>query len=383
MAGSECTREPRLRSCVRRTPRSAGGNSIGPCGLVSTGVVVRLFVGLGPSILIGPWLGITTLGTSILLMPIGAAAEERTDSSPLRVSVVVPTRNRPAHAAACARAILAVDGFVDLIVVDQSDDHETERELLRVNDPRVRYIRTETRGVTGARNLGMSLSRCDVVAFTDDDCRVRSDWVRRTIDVLAADRDVAVVCGRVVVRDEYKRLGYAEAFEPQERVWQGRYPPLGRDWGITANLSVRLSILGRVGLFDPMLGAGAPLRSGGEPDFLFRVLRAGFKVVNACEVVVDHLGVRSRGEETRELIMGYAAGTAAAIYKHVRLGDPAGMLVYLRFLTSAVLIVCRNLLRLNRPTGANYLRAFLSGTLASYRFRVDRKSRQYAERFVG
>ena len=37
--------------------------------------------------------------------------------------------------------------------------------------------------------------------------------------------------------------------------------------------------LDRTGAFDPMLGAGAPLRSGGEPDFLFRVLRAGMKVV--------------------------------------------------------------------------------------------------------
>jgi GT2 family glycosyltransferase len=241
-------------------------------------------------------------------------------------------------------------------------------------------VRTDTRGVTNGRNLGMSLSRSDIVAFTDDDCRVRPDWVQRTIDIFAADPQVAVVCGRVVVPDEIQKLGYAEGFEPQEREWQGRYPPLGRDWGITANFSIRLSVLDRVGLFDPMLGAGAPLRSGGEPDFLFRVLRGGFKVVNAREVVVDHYGVRKPGDEFKKLIMGYGAGTASAIYKHVRLGDPAGIVVYLRFLTSAILVVVGNVLRLKRPTGTNYLRAFLSGTLASYRFPVDRKSRQYIER---
>jgi GT2 family glycosyltransferase len=309
-----------------------------------------------------------------------AAAEEPRSSPPLRVSVVVPTRNRSAHAAACARSILAIDGFADLIFVDQSDDHSTEEELSRIDDPRFRYVRTDTRGVTNGRNLGMSLSRSDIVAFTDDDCRVRPDWVQRTIDIFAADPQVAVVCGRVVVPDEIQKLGYAEGFEPQEREWQGRYPPLGRDWGITANFSIRLSVLDRVGLFDPMLGAGAPLRSGGEPDFLFRVLRGGFKVVNAREVVVDHYGVRKPGDEFKKLIMGYGAGTASAIYKHVRLGDPAGIVVYLRFLTSAILVVVGNVLRLKRPTGTNYLRAFLSGTLASYRFPVDRKSRQYIER---
>jgi GT2 family glycosyltransferase len=226
----------------------------------------------------------------------------------------------------------------------------------------------------------MGLSSSEVVLFTDDDCRVTPDWVQSNIDVFAGDPEVAVVCGRVIVPDEIQKLGFAVSFEPREREWQGRFPPLGRDWGITANFSVRLSVVDRVGPFDPMLGAGAPLRSGGELDFLFRVLRAGFKVVNAREVVVYHYGVRKPGDEFRNLIMGYAAGTASAVYKHARLGDRAGIVVYLRFLMSAVLLVIGNVVRLKRPTGANFLKAFLSGTVASYRFSVDRKSRQYMQR---
>jgi Glycosyltransferases, probably involved in cell wall biogenesis len=135
-------------------------------------------------------------------MSILAGAEERRSAQPLRLSVVVPTRNRSTHAGACARAILTLDGFTDLIFVDQSDDRATEEELSRIDDPRLRYVRTDTRGVTNGRNIGMSLSRGDIVAFTDDDCRVRPDWVQRTLDVFAADPEVAVVCGRVVVPDE-------------------------------------------------------------------------------------------------------------------------------------------------------------------------------------
>jgi GT2 family glycosyltransferase len=295
------------------------------------------------------------------------------------VSVIVPTRNRPAHAGACALAILATEGFVDLTIVDQSDDRATEEALAGIHDPRLRYVRTETRGVTNGRNLGMEMSRSDIVAFTDDDCRVKADWVARLTEIFVADPAVAVVCGRVLVPEEIQHLGYAEGFEPRVREWQGRYPPLGADWGITANLSIRRSVLGRVGMFDPVLGAGAPLRSGGEPDFLFRVLRSGFKVVNAREVVVDHYGIRKPGEEFRKLIMGYGLGTAAAMFKHVRLGDPAGTIVYLRFLGSAVRVVIANVVRGKRPTGANYLRAFLSGTLASFRFPIDRERRQYVE----
>jgi GT2 family glycosyltransferase len=296
------------------------------------------------------------------------------------VSVVVPTRNRPTHAAACAASILATDGFVDLIFIDQSDDRATEEALSRIDDRRLRYFLTETRGVTRGRNLGMDVSESDIIAFTDDDCRVKPDWVNRIVDVFAGDADAAVVCGRVCVSEDIRRRGYAEAFEPCVREWQGHYPPIGRDWGITANFSIRRSVLERVGSFDPMLGAGAPLRSGGEPDFLFRVLRAGFKVVNAREVVVDHFGIRNPGEESRNLIIGYGTGTAAALFKHVRLGDPAGTLVYLRFLGATLLRVSANIIRGRRPTGANYLIAFLSGTFASYRFRIDRQRRQYIER---
>jgi GT2 family glycosyltransferase len=300
--------------------------------------------------------------------------------SALSVSVVVPTRNRAQHAAECAASVLAIQGFVDLIFVDQSDDHATEEALSKIVDPRLRYVRTETRGVTRGRNLGMSMSTSDIIAFTDDDCRVPTDWIERIVAVFDADPEVAVVCGRVMVPPEIQHLGYAEGFEPHEREWQHRYPPLGRDWGITANFSLKRSVLERIGAFDPMLGAGAPLRSGGEPDFLFRVLRAGLKVVNASEVVVDHYGIRKPGDEFKKLIMGYSAGTAAALFKHVRLGDVQGTTVFLRFLGSTLARVSGNVIFRRRPTGANYLLAFVSGAIASYRFRIDRERREYVER---
>ncbi len=296
------------------------------------------------------------------------------------VSVVVPTRNRAHRVADCAKSILAVDGFVDLIFVDQSDDRATEEALSKIRDARLRYVRTETRGVTNGRNVGIRASQSDLIAFTDDDCRVHSDWIQNIQKIFASDSSVAVVCGRVVVPDEIKHLGYAEGFEPRERQWQFRYPPIGQDWGITANMSLRKSVVDKVGLFDPMLGAGAPLRSGGEPDFLFRVLRAGMKVVNASEVVVDHYGIRKPGEEFRKLIIGYNAGTAAAFFKHIRLGDPEAAGVYFRFLGSTLARVGRNVLKGQRPTGLNSLLAFMSGTLASYKFGIDRERREYVPR---
>ena len=298
----------------------------------------------------------------------------------LSVSVVLATRNRVAHAIRAALTILANSGFDELLVIDQSDGYETAGALGSLRDPRVRYIRTATRGVTTARNLGIAESGSDIVAFTDDDCRVAPDWVQRFSAVFAGDPDAAVVSGRVRVPPEIQPLGFTENFEPHQRVWQHQFPPFGRDWGITANMAIRRSTIGRVGGFDPFLGAGAPLRSGGEPDFLYRVLRAGCKVINASEVVVDHLGVRAPGRPAQQLMRGYGAGTAAAFFKHVRLGDTTAMGVYLGFIWANIARIIVSLVRARKLEGAGYLLAFMIGTLRSCRYRVDPNQRLYVAR---
>jgi glycosyltransferase involved in cell wall biosynthesis len=300
-------------------------------------------------------------------------------AEPLRVSVVVPTRNRPADALVCIKSILAAEGVSELIVVDQSDGRATADALSALTDPRLCYVASTLRGATNGRNAGIESSHADVIAFTDDDCRVPADWVASLARIFASDPHVAVVCGRVRVPDELVAQGFAATFEPHVREWQGRFPPPGRDWGITANLAVRRDTFSSVGHFDGLLGPGAPLVCGEEPDFLFRVLKAGLKVINASEVVVDHLGVRPHGTESSKLSRVYAAGTGAAIFKHVRLGDPEATMLFLRHLRGCVRLIWINLTHLHRPLGIGYGLAFLSGAFNSLRFRVDSRSRLYID----
>src|SRR5438034_11558925 len=127
---------------------------------------------------------------------------------PLSISVNIPTRNRPAHAAECVATLLATSGFDELILIDQSDGTATEEALSKIYDSRFRYVRTPTRGVTIARNIGIELSKGTIIACTDDDCRVAADWAASIGSVFAADPEVAVVCGRVRVPEELSSYGY-------------------------------------------------------------------------------------------------------------------------------------------------------------------------------
>lgn len=287
----------------------------------------------------------------------------------MKISVVVPTRNRPADLAACLSSILACDPF-EVVVVDQGERGAPHLP----DDPRIRWLRCPPRGVCVGRNLGIEHSTGEVIAITDDDCRVEPGWLAAIAAVFDSDPEVALAFGVVRVPD---KPGHAASFKPVRRVWQHEFPPPS-GWGIGANMGVRRSALERVGPFDPALGVGGELRSGGEPELSVRVLRAGLKIVHAEEFAVLHLGLRPPGAPSRALLRQYGYGTAAGLVKHVRLGERDVAFLYLRFLATFLGANLRGLLRGRlRESGLNLTLGFLQGTLGSFKLRIDRKSGLY------
>jgi len=293
------------------------------------------------------------------------------------ISVTVPTRGRAEHIAECIASILASRGPLrEVIVVDQSDDRRTEQALAPYTvDRRLRYTRTNTRGVCAARNIGIEQSRGAILVCTDDDCRAAPDWLAALARVFAQRPEAAVLCGRVLVSDELVRTGYAVSYAADvgeitiQSMRRGSFP-------LTANLAFRRETIAQVGSFDEALGSGGPLKSGGEPDFLLRVLRRGLRIFDAPDAEVTHLGVR-KGPAGRELMHRYLFGTGAAMAKHARLGDPWGrelLVSYVRFFAGQA---ARSLVRTGRPKGASEAAALVAGALSSLRFRVDPKTRLY------
>jgi glycosyltransferase involved in cell wall biosynthesis len=195
-----------------------------------------------------------------------------------RVSVVVPTCNRPALLERCLAALEAQDfdpSAFEVIVADDAASPETEQQV-RTSAARascrVRYLPiSRTHGPAAARNAGWRLAEGEIVAFTDDDCLPDPSWL--STGVAAFESGVAAVSGRVIVPIPDPPTDY-------ERDAAG----LERSEFVTANCFCRLEVLDAVGGFDErFLSAWRE-----DSDLHFKIIATGGRIARAPDAVVVH-----------------------------------------------------------------------------------------------
>ncbi len=119
------------------------------------------------------------------------------NSAPLTVAIVVPTYNRPARLSACLTRLAQLEGGpYRTIVVDDGSEQSLEA-ICHPYREWVELVRKVNGGPAAARNLGAEAAKgADLLAFTDDDCVPRSDWILRLVEAQGGVRN-RLVGGRV------------------------------------------------------------------------------------------------------------------------------------------------------------------------------------------
>jgi glycosyltransferase involved in cell wall biosynthesis len=206
------------------------------------------------------------------------------------VSVLLCTRNRPQKLERAVGSILAnTYGDFELIVVDQSTDDDAGRRIKAFRDPRISYIRTPTVGLSRSRNIAIRSARSEIAAFTDDDCVCDPGWLASIAGEFRRDPSVMGVFGRVVAFGEQAPGMFCPCLmEDRERriVDAPVVPQLVLGSG--NNMSFRMEVFRRIGIFIETLGAGTPMKSGEDTEFAYRVLRRRLRCVYAPDALVHH-----------------------------------------------------------------------------------------------
>lgn len=218
------------------------------------------------------------------------------------VAVVVSAYDRAPLLASLVAALKAqtVTDF-EAVLVDNGSTDGTSAELERLtsDDPRFRVLRIDdNRGPARARNLAWRSTTAPWVAFTDDDCAPRPEWLAA---LLVASRDAEFIQGKTVWA-EYPpdaRPGWFDRAQRIER-WSGRYE--------TCNLLIARSVLEQHDGFNEQFR----IAMGEDTDLGLRATAAGARPAFAADAVIEHhiwpfsfreyLGQRRRYSELVELM---------------------------------------------------------------------------------
>lgn len=296
--------------------------------------------------------------------PEGAAAASTQGPD---VSLVVCTLGRSEHLEATVASLLgqrwASGTSAELIVVDNDPAAGLARQRLAHLADRIVLVDQPRRGLSAARNAGLTVARGRIVAFTDDDAIADPDWAPRLLAVFDEPAAAAVGCVTGLVEPAETNSDTARWFEeyggfgkgPDRLVWSpngdGTAPALGSpgprgvafpcsggEFGSGNNMAFRTDLLRRLGGFDVALGAGSESLGGEDLDIFRRVFTSGGLIVYQPAAVIRHHHRGSYPELTSQLF-AYGAGMAAVITKQLLSGPRGASAVLVRLAPALVLLL--------------------------------------------
>lgn len=180
------------------------------------------------------------------------------------VSIILPVRDRESTISAAIDSVLAQSfSQWELIVVDDGSTDRT-RDIIAeysVSDSRIKGVSNDGgQGVSGARNIGLTLATGDYLAFLDSDNTWRFDYLDMMVRGLINSGERAAHAGSRVVADQGKATTY--------RAYEGGYEQLRLLNHIDMNvLVVDRELALSVGGFDESL------RRWVDHDFALRVAK--------------------------------------------------------------------------------------------------------------
>jgi cellulose synthase/poly-beta-1,6-N-acetylglucosamine synthase-like glycosyltransferase len=198
-------------------------------------------------------------------------------------SIILPSRNRPEPLRACVMACLRLDYPADQFEVIVIDDGSSMPIDAWSGDSRVRVIRQDNKGPAAARNAGIASARGAFLAFTDDDCCPRPDWLSTLVDAWS-ESPMALFGGRTWNGLPFNRFSAASQFlvdylydhfartNPQQRFFTSN------------NLAGSRDCLMSLGGFDQNF----PLPAAEDRDLCDRWREQGGALIYVPAAAVDH-----------------------------------------------------------------------------------------------
>lgn len=216
------------------------------------------------------------------------ADQTRPSPDGILISVIIPTRNRSGMLRDTLEALCAqtLAGGFEVIVVDNRSTDDTPSLIEEIRGkarfPLTFHVMAENRGPGPSRNMGAQMARGVILAFTDSDCRPRTDWLERGL--ASFSQDLAFLSGPVLYKPE--QVGKQGFFARDGRELRSEHPTY--PW---SNVWYRRSVFLQMGGTDEKLclrDFRHRVVDCGDTDLAWRIREAGEKHAFVPELVVYH-----------------------------------------------------------------------------------------------
>jgi glycosyltransferase involved in cell wall biosynthesis len=260
----------------------------------------------------------------------------------MMLSVLVATRNRADAIAGCLDSIsasLASAAPLDaeIVIVDNGSGDETsaivKQRATTIPFP-VRLLFEPRVGISVARNLALRMAKGELLAITDDDCRLCKEYVSQLLHHDASDGEELVLRGGRIELGDPTDLPLTIKTTPTPLRFNRRMNPAmnptRRDTIIgqfsSCNMTMRRTVFERLGLFDERFGPGAIFEAAEDGDYLFRAYLADITLEYVPDMTVLHYHGRKQKPDGFKLMRSYSVGSGALyakyFFKHPNLCRP-------------------------------------------------------------
>lgn len=253
--------------------------------------------------------------------PVSAISAHDPDGASLpKSSLIICSRNREEMLRAAVASVLGgTDLPTEIVIVDQSDVPSEALSSLTAKHCDIRYVWSESVGLSRAMNIAVAKARYELLAFTHDDVTVTPQWFRNLLGALVSSGSRTVVTGLVAPTAPETVGGFQTALklDAARTEYAGR---VDHDVLYPLNMAMSRQAFDEVGPFDERLGPGTPFPGAEDSDFGYRLLSAGYRIVYTPDAALFHRAWRPRPAYI-PLRWAYGVGRGGFYAKYVAQGD--------------------------------------------------------------
>ncbi|WP_195335782.1 glycosyltransferase family A protein [Paraclostridium bifermentans] len=170
---------------------------------------------------------------------------------------------------------------VEIIVVDQNDSINLDQIIKSYNNKvNIKHIKSQVKGLSKNRNIGINISSGEYIAFPDDDCKYMKDTLKIVDEYFEKNKELYAIMGRII--DENGDDCIRKWSESEEIINKYNfYTKLSSITLFKRNTKPKQ-------LFNERLGVGEYFGSNEDADIVYKSIKSNKKIKYFPSIVLFH-----------------------------------------------------------------------------------------------